>query len=225
MDTPENCLFINTRIAEGFNPYKEGEYLVVQIFPIDWPLRVIHRSFDYNAATLVRKACLEDYFSHRDEHKYCELNVIHLRKLYYVDFDGVPVELSRQQDWKIHEDYFNARCTKSLDFKLSSCSCSYPLYWSWRDYTFPNGDFDELWHPKTCLIDDHGREVDNCPNCDSELMKVFSRQLTYTHMARKNRRKTLSGCASCKYYSDNHLLPCAVHPCRPVDDICPDYSM
>jgi hypothetical protein len=201
MDTKEDFVFLTDDVADKFNPYQEGEYLVIQVHTKDILLRSLHRGFDYHAAKnfsdLIR-------LNNRGKHYY--LRVIHLKKLYTVNWDGAPVKLAHQQDWKIHEDYYKRHHTENLDCRVETCVCSYPLFWSWEDYTHPNGDPDQLWRPMTCLIDDHGREVDNCPNCDKKLIasKV---------------------CTGCKYYNDNFLLACAVNPCGSVDNICPDYSM
>lgn len=223
MDTPEDFLFLDARVALEFNPYQEGEYLVLKYVVGEMHLRVVYRDFCYCTAQIsYYKENLATPFK-KDRF---ELNILRINlggKLYCVNLEGAPSELSEQQDWKIHHDYRGAGYVENFRSGIKACVCTYPLFRSWKNYIHPNEDPDLLWDAATCLVDDHGREVDNCPNCHKKLTKVFGRQLN--PIAYKNRQKILPECFNCQYYSSNHLLLCAVYPSGPVDDICPDYSM
>ncbi|MCC5640277.1 hypothetical protein LC593_31480 [Nostoc sp. CHAB 5844] len=164
MDTDTDLLFLSEEIVANFNPYQEGEYLVIQSYPYRKSLRVNKRSFDYDEA---RKYCELENLAHDDTS--FALRVVHEKKLHLVDFSGCLCSLSLQQDWKIAPEYLAAGCNENTDGEILICSCSYPYFWSLATCT-NIGEVVEYWQPITCLIDDHGREIDSCPNCHIPLL-------------------------------------------------------
>jgi hypothetical protein len=154
------------------------------------------------------------------DYNHYSVRIIHQGKLHCVDSDGAATEPSKEQDWKINEDYYNARYVDDLDCEIEMCDCSYPIFWSHKSFTDLNGEAVTDWCSITCLIDDHGRDINCCPNCGAEFFEQEDGE--------EEDEKYSSApdtCIGCKYYSDNYVMACAVHPYGPDDDICPDYSM
>ncbi len=102
MDTQEDFVFLNDRVADKFNPYQEGEYLVIQTRN-GWRLHPLHRGFDYRTA---KSFC--DTENMGSDYSHYSVRIIHQGKLHRVDWDGAATEPSREQDWKIEEEYYNA---------------------------------------------------------------------------------------------------------------------
>ena len=121
MDTKEDFKFLIGSIAEQYNPYQEGEYLVMQSCSGNLRLTPIYRSFDYRAAEKFRE--IENLGS---DYQYYVTRVVHEGKLYYVDKNGAAISPSYEQDWKIHEEYYNARFVEELDcenFSMRTGDC------------------------------------------------------------------------------------------------------
>jgi hypothetical protein len=159
MDTERDFLFLNERTAKEFNSFHEREYLVIQTYPVGRSLRVEHRSFDYRAA---KSSCELENMAH--DYTSFGLRIFYNSKLWTVDFEGNPHSLSEQQDWKIAHKYFQLCKTENTEYKIVICQCSYPYFsalWS--------GEYSSQLQLKTCLVDDHSREIDHCPNCDCAL--------------------------------------------------------
>ncbi|BAZ18795.1 hypothetical protein NIES4071_106800 (plasmid) [Calothrix sp. NIES-4071] len=92
------------------------------------------------------------------------------------------------------------------------------MFWNYGTRINSDGEADQRWRPITCLVDDHGRDIDSCPNCGTALIEQDDEEEEEEDWAPEP-------CKGCKYYSSNYLVACAVHPYGPDDDICPDYSM
>lgn len=212
MDTKEDFVFLLEHVAERFNPYQEGEYLVIQTRS-GWRLYPLHRGFDYARAK--SKCDMENMGS---DYNHYSVRIIHQGKLHHVDWDGVATEPSKEQDWKIHEEYYNARYVEDLDCEIEVCKCSYPVFWNWKSCVNSDGEATTDWHPITCLVNDHGREIENCPNCRTRLIEE---EEDYEEEEYSSLPDT---CIGCKYYSDNYIMACAVHPYGPDKDICPDWA-
>ncbi|BAZ49254.1 hypothetical protein NIES4103_18650 [Nostoc sp. NIES-4103] len=50
MDTPTDFLFLSEQYATKFNPFCEGEYLIIQTYPHSQLLKVCLRTFSYKSA-------------------------------------------------------------------------------------------------------------------------------------------------------------------------------
>ncbi|OKH31741.1 hypothetical protein NIES2101_41305 [Calothrix sp. HK-06] len=214
MDTQEDFVFLNDRVAEKFNPYQEGEYLVVQTRS-GWRLHPLHRGFDYRAAN---KFCeMENLGS---DYSHYSVRVVHQGKLHCVDWEGAATKPSKEQDWKIHEEYYNARYKDNLDCEIETCDCSYPVFWNYGTRIL-NGEASEVWRPITCLVEDHGREIDNCPNCNTRLGNSPEDEEDEEYW--DDMPPVCEGCRY--YYSADNSIVCAVHPQGPDDDyICSDWE-
>jgi hypothetical protein len=215
MDTKEDFSFLLEHVAEKFNPYQEGEYLIIQTRS-GWRLHPLHRGFDYRAA---KSFC--DMENMGSDYSHYSVRIIHQGKLHRVDWDGAPTEPSKEQDWKIAEDYYNARYIERLDCEIEVCKCSYPVFWNYKSYTNSYGEGATKWRPITCLVEDHGREIDSCPNCGARLIEEDEDESWEEEFW----EEAPSPCKGCSYYSGESSLLCTVHPYGLVDDICPDYLM
>jgi hypothetical protein len=213
MDTKEDFEFLHAYVAEKFNPYDEGEYIVIQTWSKSIRLRALHRGFDYRAA---KSFCeLENLGS---DYNHYSLRIVYQGKLHHVDFDGAPTIKSREQDWKVAADYLQVHYDRNLDGEIEVCNCSYPVFWALKTYINQHGEGADKLIPVTCLIEDHGRDIDCCPNCSARLIEEEDDSEDIWEEAPDT-------CKGCKYYSDNYFVPCAVRPYGPDDAICPDYSM
>ncbi|BAZ18792.1 hypothetical protein NIES4071_106770 (plasmid) [Calothrix sp. NIES-4071] len=216
MDTKEDFVFLLEHAVERFNPYQEGEYLVVQTRS-GWRLHPLHRGFDYRTA---KSFCeLENMGS---DYNHYSVRIIQQGKLHYVDCDGAATKLSKEQDWKIHEDYYNARYVENSECDIEVCSCSYPVFWSYKTCFNSDKEAVEVWHPVTCLVNDNDREIENCPNCGARLIEEDEEDESWEE---EYWEEAPEPCKGCKYYGSDSPLLCAVHPYGPVNDICPDYLM
>ncbi|BAY67103.1 hypothetical protein NIES22_72660 (plasmid) [Calothrix brevissima NIES-22] len=167
MDTITDFLFLNENLATNFNPFYEDEYLVIQTYPPEKRLIIDKRSFNHKEA---RNYCDIQNLAH--DYTSYSLRIFHNQKLWEVNFMGEPLEVSQQQDWKIHEDYFQAERDENFDCEIVLCRCSYPYFSSLRTFSNNYGEGDEYWQPVTCLVEDNGRDIDNCPNCNCALIKL-----------------------------------------------------
>ncbi|RCJ41996.1 hypothetical protein A6770_35505 [Nostoc minutum NIES-26] len=220
MDTGQDFLFCNERIATKYNPFYENEYLIIQTYPREKRLIVEHRSFDYQQAT---SSCELKNLAH--DYSSFGLRVFHDGKLWNVDWQGLPQSISKQQDWKITEEYQIASYDDNIDGEIIICDCSYPYFSSLVAHN-TSGEAIEFWQPLTCLLEDNGREIERCPNCNISLVRIdesededfdFDDQLT--------RPIACIGCAN--YHGveyGGNVLVCAIHAQGWEDDNCPDFS-
>jgi hypothetical protein len=214
MDTQADFIFLQERVAEKFNRLQDGEYLVIQTRSKNLRLHPLHRGFDYKKA----KSFCEFENLASDYNHYSE-RVVHQGKLHHIDCDGLPTKLSLEQDWKIGEHYYNARFAEDADCEIEVCNCSYPVFWSFRSVLARNGATSQTWLPITCLVDDFGREINRCPNCNISLEPEEVEDDDCCE-------EVPDTCVGCRYYNSDDLLTCAIHPLG-VDEtveVCPDYS-
>ncbi len=212
MDSEQDFLFCNQKISDRFNPYYEGEYFVIQTYPREKELVVNKRFLDYQLA--------KDYCSIENlAHDYTSFSVrtFHEGKLWDVDLWGNPSNISKQQDWKIVQEYLSAHYNQETNEEIIVCSCSYPY-------------FEELandsWKFNTCLVDDQGRDVEYCPNCNAKLRpEVDWGEEDCDIYDEEPRPVSCVGCDNYhgQYYGEN-LLVCAMHPYGFNDDSCPDFE-
>lgn len=220
MDTQQDFLFLNERIATKDNPFYENEYLIIQTYPPEKKLIVEHRSFDYQQVT---SSCELENLAH--DYTSFGLRIFHDGKLWNVDRQGLPQSISKQQDWKIAQEYQIASHDDNIDGEIIICDCSYPYFSSLACRTNNSGEGIEFWQPITCLVEDNGREVENCPNCNILLVHVDeSEDEDFNFDDQWTRPITCVGCNNyhgVKYGSN--VLVCAIHAHGWEDDNCPDF--
>lgn len=159
------------------------------------------------------------------------VRVIHEGKLYRVDSSGNPTEISKEQNWQVHPDYYNARYVQQQDCEIESCcECSYPVFWSWRNVHGAGGTTVRDWRAVTCLVEDSGREVFKCPNCRFPLLVE---EESWTEGCNEEEEtdddwfdweEIPDTCKGCAYYNTNSRISCAVHPSGAESEMCPDWS-
>jgi hypothetical protein len=209
MDTQSDFQYLHERVACRYNPYQEGEYLVIQSYPKSRRLIVEYRSFDYRE---VSSKCEMDNLGH--DYTSFALRIFHQGKL-WVTQSGKPKTLSEQQDWKIASEYDIAHYDENSEGQLDLCACSYPYYSAYRS----TGTW-EYWQPITCLEEDNGREFSNCPNCDSEADLRY-RKIYEEPEVEENTIPEI--CIGCVYYHGDNDINCALHPEGKIDN-CDDWE-
>jgi hypothetical protein len=210
MDTPQDFQFLIESVAQKYNPYQEGEYLVIQTLPRQMRLRAIFRGFDYQK---ISTKCELENFSH--DYSSFGLRIFHQGKLYRVLSDGTPGEVSKQQNWQIHPTYLEAYYDQNSDGEIILCNCSYPYFNCILD-----DNSDDEPQPITCLIEDFGEIINNCPNCGVQLVEEDDDDEEEDYVP-----PACEGC--CNYHGElygENLLVCAIHPYGCEDDACPDYT-
>lgn len=217
MDSQTEFKFLNESLADRFNPYQEGEYLIIQTYPCEYTLRVCQRTFNYESA---RSSCQFENMAH--DYSSFDLRIFHNQKLWTVDFMGTPWRVSQEQDWKIHYCYFKANNDDNIDGEIVICRCSYPYFSSLRTFTNRYGECEEYWQPITCLEEDNGRDIDDCPNCNCTLIELDEDD-------NDEEESTPIVCRSCQNYHGqiygNNLLICAIHPHGWDGENCPDFEV
>jgi hypothetical protein len=217
MDTQRDFLFLNERIATEFNPFYEDEYLVIQTYPREKSLRVSKR-----------------YFSYRDAKQYCELEnmahdytsfgvrIIHNQKLWNLDFCGHPSQISKQQDWKIAEIYLQAHDDTDTHEEIIVCSCSYPYFYALKRRVDQYGSLREYWQNVTCLVDDKGRDIECCQNCNSRLIEGDDLDEDFD-----DEEPRPAACIGCSNYHGveygGNLLVCGMYPLGWDGENCPEF--
>lgn len=209
MDTKQDFEFLNEYVAERYNLYSEGEYIVIQTWYKSIRLRPLHRGFDF--------ACANSFCEFENlgsDYNHYSLRINHQGKLHHVSGNGAPTIKSREQDWKVAANYLQAHYDRNSDGEIKVCGCSYPFFWQFKTYINKHGEGAVIAYPVTCLMDDHSREIDNCPNCNARLIEEEEDSWD----------EAPETCKGCKYYSDNYFMPCAVHPYGLDEDICSDWQ-
>ncbi|NDJ26290.1 hypothetical protein GS682_32995 [Nostoc sp. B(2019)] len=219
MDTERDFLFCNERIATDFNPFCEGEYLVIQTYPYEKNLRVSKRSFNYQTAN---SSCEIENLAH--DCSSFGLRIFHDSKLWTVDFEGNPQSLSKQQNWKIAEKYFQSCCTNNVECEVNVCQCSYPYFSTLRVDISNTGEYGSHLRLETCLVDDNSREIDHCPNCNCALIVEFDEDEDDVD----EEESTPVACIGCQnyhgqYYGGN-MLVCGIHALGWDGENCPDFQ-
>jgi hypothetical protein len=230
MDIPQDFKFLLESVAQNYNPYYENEYLIIQTYPREISLKVVNRSFDYQQA---KSWCDLENFAH--DYSSFALRIFHQNKLYWVNSDGTPREISKQQDWKIDLRYLNAHYDQNSEEEIvvysdgdvicgeiAVCQCSYPYFSALVATTNRNNEPDEYWQPITCLVDDFGEIINNCPNCGTRLVDDFEDDDYFDEQ--EYIPKSCQGCSNYhgEVYNGN-LLVCAIHPYGWEDESCPDF--
>jgi hypothetical protein len=211
MDSDQDFLFCNERIADRFNPFHEGEYLVIQTYPREIGLRIDKRFLNYE---LAKRHCSLENLAH--DYTSFSVRIFHNEKLWDIDLWGNPSRLSKQQDWKIAQEYLSAYYERETNQEIITCSCSYPYF-----EEFGN----DSWKLTTCLIDDQGREVEYCPNCNAKLRP--EEDWGEEDCDFDDEESSPVSCIGCDNYHGQsygeNLLVCAIHPHGWNDDNCPDF--
>jgi hypothetical protein len=223
MDTLKDFLFFNANVATDFNTFCEGEYLVIQTYPHDQKLVVKHRSFDYQEAN---SSCELENLAH--DYTSFSLRIFHDSKLWTVDFEGNPQSLSLQQDWKIAQKYFQPCCTNDVECELNVCQCSYPYFSTIRTDISSNGEYNSQLRLETCLVDDHSREIDHCPNCNCALIVEEDEDEDEDEDNVDEEESTPVACIGCSNYHGveygGNMLVCGIHTQGWDGENCPDYQ-
>ncbi|BAZ18964.1 hypothetical protein NIES4071_108490 (plasmid) [Calothrix sp. NIES-4071] len=218
MDTSYDFAFLVRRVADKFNPYQEGEYIVIQTRSKSIRRIALHRGFDYRAA---KQFCeLENLGS---DYNHYSVRIINQGKLHHVNYDGAVGKLSKEQDWKIAEEYYNARYVEDLDCEIEICDCSYPIFWNHKSITTLTGESVTDWLPVTCLIDDNGRDISCCPNCGAEFFEDDDYVEEEFDEEENMYIDTPEYCLGCSYFHGKRFV-CAVHPEGIEESICKDWE-
>lgn len=131
------------------NNFTEGQYLVIQSYPANAPVKIINSYEDYYDAFTKKE--LEN-----QAHDYSNFIVVMVRdgKFWYVsgkdELEGV-CEIQPWQIAKVLTGFYEGD-----DGDLKYCKCSYPYLLC---------DYNII----TCLEGNKGRIIDECPNCGEEL--------------------------------------------------------
>lgn len=101
--------------------------------------------------------------------------------------------------------------------------CGYPVFYSLSYYDNGEGDWVECWQPVDPIKgDDFLNEIDNCPNCDTQLI---SNDEDCNEYELPTIPVTCNGCSN--YHGqvyNNNLLICAIHPSGSDKESCPDFT-
>ncbi|MGB6301875.1 MAG: hypothetical protein WBF90_37670 [Rivularia sp. (in: cyanobacteria)] len=102
--------------------------------------------------------------------------------------------------------------------------CGYPVFYSLSYYDNGEGDWVEYWQPVNPIEgDDFLNEIDNCPNCDSQLIDNDIGE-DYS----KDKHCIPVACNGCSNYHgqvyNGNLLICAIHPHGSDNESCPDFT-
>jgi hypothetical protein len=215
MDTSTDFIFLREDVADRYNPYYQGEYLVIQTLPREMKLRVEYRTYDYSKA--VSKCELENL---ANDYSSFAVRVFHEGKLWRLNVNGHPTKPSEQQSWHIHPDYLAVHRDRNSDGEIVVHECSYPYFSALVARRNKYGEFVDATQPLTCLQDDAGREINACPNCGYLLVEEDEDD-------DDEGCDTPIACIGCsnydgEFYGDNQLI-CAIHPYGYSDKTCPDF--
>lgn len=173
MDTNSLSSIIQEYEAQYANPIQEAEYVVLQVPSTNLHIKILHRGFNYHAA---RDFCQTHNFG--SKHKQYSLRVMLGGKLHHVDCNGTATKQSKEQVWKISLDHYQMHHCGSFHEYLGDhavgievCSCSYPVFWIYERKSGENGEVITFSAPYTCLVEDNGRDIDYCPNCNTPLFE------------------------------------------------------
>ncbi|MBW4595495.1 MAG: hypothetical protein KME46_21970 [Brasilonema angustatum HA4187-MV1] len=197
--------------------FQEGEYLVIQTYPTSRKLKVIKRTFNYQEA---RSDCELENLAH--DYSHYSLRMYHEGKLWDLNSDGTPDELSEEQFWEIHPDYEQAAQDDHAVGDIEVHHCSYPYYTVPMIRTNRCGEAVEYTGAITCLKDDYGRIVRECPNCAGMLVS-WDEECE----EEEETSSVPTACQGCKNYHGRYyggtVLICGIHPYGWNGDNCPDY--
>lgn len=218
MDNQEDFLLLEEHIAERFNPLQEGEYIVLQTRTGSWRLHPLLRTFSYWQAE--NRCSMENMGA---DYSHYSVRIVQDGKLHRVDMNGYANQLSKEQDWQIQQEYWNARYVEKADCEIETCRCSYPVFWSWRQVLGAGSQMVRDWRALTCLVQDHGRMVSKCPNCEAPLLVDEDNDPQNEEDCWFGWDHAAEMCGDCKYFNFS-FAGCAVHPFGVEGETCPDYS-
>lgn len=192
-----------------------GQYVVIQTYPLGRRIYYIYNTFSLTKAR--QRMNLEN-----QGHDYTcfGIRMYFCGKLYQVKPDGTRGIRSLEQDWRIEPSYWDAHCIRGNNAAVLVCECSYTYF---ADVVMEsNSGFEPLSQPVTCLVEDHGREINQCPNCGRDLFGEDDED------EEDNSFPTPKTCVGCKNYHGGfygkHQLICAIHPSGYDGEGCPDYA-
>ncbi|WP_341531644.1 hypothetical protein WKK05_36340 (plasmid) [Nostoc sp. UHCC 0302] len=221
MDTERDFLFYNPRIATKYNPFYEGEYLIIQTYPREHKLIVEHRSFDYVDA---KSHCELENLA--NDYTSFSLRIFCDSKLWDVNYEGKRASISKQQNWRIAQEYLEAHYDPHTDGEVVVCQCSYPYFSSLTSYINNNGESTTSWQPLTCLVTGKGQDIQTCPNCNTSLVRVNeSEDDDFDFDDQVSRPIACIGCAN--YHGQEYggnVLVCAIHAHGWDNENCPDFN-
>lgn len=196
---------------------QDNEFVVVQTYPCVIPLIIVHRSHDYKKA---HSAMLLENMS--EDNKCFVMRIYFDKKFYLVTFSGKRGALAPEQNWEIEERYLEVAQREGNDAEILRCDCSYPYFTLLASESSSGTTWAES-QPVTCLVEDNGREIDDCPNCGRELFSPEDEEEEVEEVF-----DTPTACLGCKNYHgysyNGNRLICALHPNGWDDDNCPDYT-
>lgn len=201
--------------------FLNGQYLVIKIFPRSLSLEVVFKGFDLQKAR--HKQFMEEMAT---DYSTFAIRMYFQGKLYKVNNDGTRGKLSLQQNWRIHHYYLHMHHKSSEDGGILTCRCSYP-YFTFLVLESHLGNYRAGSQTMTCLGNDNGHDILNCPNCGSSL--PFRRQAIIAEDEEEDEQylipATCNGCTNYHggFYGNNQLI-CAIHPSGAEDKHCPDYT-
>ncbi|MBD2503944.1 hypothetical protein [Anabaena azotica] len=186
--------FLNPEVALKLNPIEEGQYIVLQSYPLNKYPSYWYLTFNFFEA---EEKC--SAYNAVNEYSSCVVRLYHKGKLWVPSYaDGSPFKISEQQFWKLHPSYENQ--FSDLYGRIEICICSYLYFVGKTDI-------------ETCLEDDFGRIITSCPNCE---LSFYEDEDDMPEACR--------GCLNYDggFYGDNQRI-CAMHPYGVDNDICPDF--
>lgn len=193
-----------------------GQYVVIQTHPLGRRIRYIYNTFNLTKARQRKELenLAHDYTCFGIRMYFCG-------KLYEIKLDGTRGILSLEQDWRIKQRYWDVHCIRSNDAAVIVCECSYPYF---TGMVMNSNSGLEPWsQPVTCLVEDHGREINQCPNCGRDLFCEDDEEEEddeYNYYIP-------TACIGCNNYHGRFYwgkqLICAIHPKGYDGESCPDY--
>lgn len=196
---------------------KGYEYVVLQSYPLAYPLNFVIRTYNYQQAHSTMK--LENLSKDR---KGFVMRIIENGKLYKVAAREEKGNFALEQNWQIAGEYLTMSRRDTNDSAIIRCECSYPYFSSVVSESHIRGLHPET-KPVTCLKDDFGREITRCPNCGRELFEEEGENYPEVRTF-----ETPNVCIDCQNYygksfNGTHLI-CAIYPHGWNGDECPDYT-
>lgn len=218
MDTPNDFIFLNECVADRFNPFTEGEYLVIQTSPQRMKLNVEYRTDDYRKG---RSYCDLENMGH--DYTSFGLRLFNEGKLWRVNYDGEPVKLSEEQNWTINENYLALNYSQNDEGGIMIHQCSYPFFATSVTNCNIHGEHVYSIHLITCLQSDSGREISSCPNCGYSL--VLNGEDDDGEDDDDDAPTVCIGCSNYHGISyDGRKLICAIHPYGCSNENCLDFE-
>lgn len=200
--------------------FQEGEYLVIQTYPTSRKLKVTKRTFNYQEA---RSDCELENLAH--DYSHYSLRMYREGKLWDLNSDGTPDELSEEQFWEVHPDYEQAAQDAHAAGDIEVHHCSYPYYAVPMIRISTCESAVEYTGAITCLKNDYGREVIECPNCAGMLVDWYEEEEDEDE---EETSSVPTACQGCKNYHGRYyggtVLICGIHPYGWNGDNCPDYQ-